>query len=61
VLRSAGRHHLRIGHERLVLAPGDMAFVPIRTKHCFFTTDGPATFHAELRPAPSRSACGVWS
>jgi mannose-6-phosphate isomerase-like protein (cupin superfamily) len=46
-----GRLHLRVGKERRVLGPGDTAFVPARTNHCFYTTDSPATLRAELRPA----------
>jgi mannose-6-phosphate isomerase-like protein (cupin superfamily) len=48
-----GRLHLRIGKERRILGPGDTAFVPVRTNHCFYTTDSPATLRAELRPAGS--------
>jgi mannose-6-phosphate isomerase-like protein (cupin superfamily) len=43
--------HLRVGRERRVLGPGETAFVPARTNHCFYTTDSPATLRAELRPA----------
>jgi mannose-6-phosphate isomerase-like protein (cupin superfamily) len=46
-----GRLHLRVGKERRILGPGDTAFVPARTNHCFYTTDSPATLRAELRPA----------
>jgi mannose-6-phosphate isomerase-like protein (cupin superfamily) len=46
-----GRLHLRIGKERRILGSGNAAFVPVRTNHCFYTTDSPATLLAELRPA----------
>ena len=46
-----GRLHLQLGQNQRVLGPGDTAFVPARTTHCFYTTDSPATLRAELRPA----------
>lgn len=46
-----GRLHLQVGTDHRVLGPGDTAFVPAGTAHCFYTTDSPAIFRAELRPA----------
>lgn len=46
-----GRLHLQIGQDQRALGPGDTAFVPAKTTHCFYTTDSPATLRAELRPA----------
>lgn len=46
-----GELHLCVGKEQRILYPGDTAFVPARTNHCFYTTDTPATLRAELRPA----------